>query len=80
MPTTPSCYQPQQTGKVRRVLIAASTFKGNSLNSNFPTRPDLLNNLVGLLLRFREKPVAITVDIEALFMLVGIIETDKPSM
>ena len=67
-------------GKVRRVSNAASTFKGNSLNSNLLTGPDSLNNLVGLLLRFREKPVAITADIEAMFMQVGIKETNQPSM
>ena len=71
---------PNKPGKVRRVSNATSTFKGNSLNSNLLTGPDLLNNLVGLLLRFREKPVAITADIEAMFMQVGIIETDQPSM
>ena len=70
---------PRNPGKVRRVSNAASTFKGNSLNSNLLTRPDLLNNLVGFLLRFRENPVAITADIEAMFMQVGIIETDQPS-
>ena len=71
---------PNKPGKVRRVSNAASTFKENSLNSNLLTGPDLLNNLVGLLLRFRENSIAITADIEAMFMQVGIIETDQPSM
>ena len=71
---------PNKPGKVRRVSNAATTFKGNSMNSNLLTGPDLLNNLVGLLLRFREKPVAITADIEAMFKQVGIMETDQPSM
>ena len=67
-------------GKVRRVSKVASTFKGNSLNSNLLTGPDLLNNLVGLLLQFRENSIDITADIEAMFMQVGIIETDQTSM
>ena len=71
---------PIKPGKVRRVSNAASTFKGNSLNSNLLTGPDLLNNLVRLLLRFRENSIAITADIEAMFMQVGIIETFQPSM
>ena len=71
---------PNKPGKVRRVSNAASLFKGNSLNSNILTGPDLNNNLVGLLLRFRENPVAISADIEATFMQVGIIEKNQPSM
>ena len=71
---------PNKPGKVRRVSNAASVFKGNSLNSNLLTGQDLINNLVGLLLRFRENPVAISADIEAMFMQVGIIEKDQPSM
>ena len=71
---------PKKPGKVRRVSNAESKFKGNSLNSNLLTGPDLLNNLVVLILRFREKPVAITADIEAMFMQVGIIETHQPSV
>ena len=67
-------------GKVRRVSNAASIFKGTYLNSNFLTGPDLIINLVGLLLRFRENPVAISADIEAMFMQVGINEKDQPSM
>ena len=69
-----------EPGKVRRVSNAASVFKGNSLNSNLLTDPDLNNNLVGLLLHFRKNPVAISADIEAMFMQVGIIEKDQPSM
>ena len=71
---------PNKPGKVRRVSNAASTFKRNSLNSNLLTGPDLLNNLVGLLLRFRENYIAITADFEAMFMQVSIIETDQPSI
>ncbi|XP_075261127.1 uncharacterized protein LOC142352857 [Convolutriloba macropyga] len=59
---------PNKPGKVRRVSNAASVFKGNSLNSNLLTGPVLINNLVGLLLRFRENPVAVSADIEAMFM------------
>ena len=39
-------------GKVRRVANAASKFRGQSLNSNLLTGPDLLNNLLGVLMRF----------------------------
>ena len=71
---------PNKPGKVRRVSNAASVFKRNSLNSNLLTGPDLNNDMVGLLLCFRENPVAISADIEAVFMQIGIIEKDQPSM
>ena len=53
-------------GKVRRVANAASKFRGQSLNSNLLTGPDLLNNLLGVLMRFREHPVAVLADIEGM--------------
>ena len=63
---------PNKPGKVRRVANAALTFKGVSLNSCLETGLDLLNNMFGLLLRFREKPVAVSAVIEGMFMQIGI--------
>ena len=51
-------------GKIRRVINASSVFQGQSLNSNFLKGPDLLSNLVGVILRFREQQVAVSADIE----------------
>ena len=59
---------PSKPGKMRRVANAASKYRGESLNSNPLTGPDLLNNLVGILLRFREHPFAVLSDIEGMFM------------
>ena len=53
---------------------AASKYKGVSLNDALLTGPDLLCNLHGLLLRFRQYKVAVTADIEAMFMQVEIKE------
>ena len=64
---------PNKPGKVRRVANAASKLRGESLNSNVLTGPDLLNNLVGVLLRFREHPVAAVLsDIEGMFMQIAV--------
>ena len=41
-------------GKVRRVLNASSIYKVVSLNSNLLTGPDLITNLTGTVMRFRE--------------------------
>ena len=42
-------------------------FKGMSLNDQVLKELDLVNNLVGVSLRFREKPVALLSDIETMF-------------
>ena len=55
---------PNKPGKVRIVLDAAAKYKGTSLNDKLLTGPDLLQGLPGVLLRFREEPVALTADIE----------------
>ena len=65
---------PNKSGKVRRVANAASKFRGESLNSNLLTGPDLLNNLVGILLRFRENPFA------GMFMQIGVRQEDQSAV
>ena len=68
---------PNKPGKVRRVANAASKFCGESLNSNLLTGPDLLNNLVGVLLRFKEHPVAVLSDVEGMFMQIAVRQEDQ---
>ena len=65
---------PNKPEKVRRVANAASMFQGISLNSCLKAGPDLLNNMSGLLLRFREQPVAVSANIEGKFKPIGIKE------
>ncbi|XP_075259863.1 uncharacterized protein LOC142351609 [Convolutriloba macropyga] len=62
----------QKPDKIRRVTNAASKYEGTSLNDALLTGTDLFCNLHGLLLRFRQYSVAITADIEAMFMQIGI--------
>ncbi|XP_075250799.1 uncharacterized protein LOC142343002 [Convolutriloba macropyga] len=65
-------------GKVRRVANAASIFQGQSLNSNLLKGPDLLSNLTGVIMRFRENRIALCADIEQMFMQVKVDPTDRP--
>ena len=44
---------------VRIVYNSSSTYQGHRLNDYWLKGPDLLNNLFGVILRFRENPVAI---------------------
>ena len=63
---------PHNPGKVRRVCNAASKFKGVPLNDKLLSEPDLLRNLVGIIFRFREHQIAITADIESMFLQVAV--------
>lgn len=64
-------------GKVRVVFDCAATYQGRSLNSELLQGPDLMNSLVGVLLRFRQDKIAIAADIEAMFHQVKVIEEDR---
>ena len=63
---------PNKPGKVRRVCNAASEFEGYSLNKSLFIVPDLLQNLVGVIFRFQEKPFGMSADIEAMFLQVQV--------
>ena len=54
-------------GKGRVVYDAAAEFNKTSLNKNLLKGPDLLNNLIGILLRFSRERYAVMVDIEQMF-------------
>lgn len=51
----------------RLVFNSAASFQGHVLNKYLCKGPDLLNNLVGVLTRFRENPVAIVGDVSKMY-------------
>ena len=63
---------PNKPDKVRQVCNAASKFGGVSLNDNLMAGPDLLQSLMGIIFRFREKQIALTADVEAMFLQVKV--------
>ena len=63
---------PNKTEKVRRVCNAASKFGGVSLNDKLIAVPDLLQQQIGIIFRFREKQIAFTADVEAMFLQVKV--------
>ncbi|XP_062594607.1 uncharacterized protein LOC134256029 [Saccostrea cucullata] len=60
-------YHPKKKDQIRGVFDSSATFQGVSLNSVLLTGPNLTNNLVGVLLRFRKDAVAVSADIEQMF-------------
>ena len=70
----------KKPGKVRRVLNGAAKFHDASLNKPLLTGPDLLQNLIYVLLRFRQHPYAVSAEIEGMFLQVGVLPSDQPSL
>ncbi len=69
-------FQPQKL-KIRVVFNCAATYQGTSLNSELLQGPDLTNRLSGVLLRWREEPVAAMADIQSMFYQVRIDKKDR---
>lgn len=61
-------------GSLRVVFDCSASFQGTSLNSKLIQGPNLINNLVGVLLRFRQEPIAFMADIESMFHQVRVIK------
>ena len=71
---------PHKHCKVRRVLNGAAKFHGYSLNKALSTGPDLLQSLIHIVFRFRQYRNAVSADIEGMFLQVGVIPKDQPSL
>ena len=67
---------PNKPGKVRVVFDCAAKFQGVSLNDKLMQGPDLVNSLVGVLTRFRQEPIVLVADIEAMFHQVKVRDSD----
>ena len=62
---------------IRIVFNSSASYKGHRLNDYWMKGPDLLNNLFGVLLRFRENEVAISADVSKMYHRVLIPEQDQ---
>ncbi|KAI4896990.1 hypothetical protein NFI96_001373, partial [Prochilodus magdalenae] len=60
-------YHPQKPGQVRVVFDSSAQHQGVSLNDVLLTGPNMNNSLLGVLMRFRREPVAVTTDIQQMF-------------
>ncbi|XP_071492621.1 uncharacterized protein [Diadema antillarum] len=70
-------YHPKKKDKIRGVFDSSAEFMGHSLNKVLLKGPDLTNDLVGVLLRFRKGPVAVCGDIESMFFCFSVAEEHR---
>ncbi|KAK3715792.1 hypothetical protein QZH41_001220 [Actinostola sp. cb2023] len=70
-------YHPKKPQKIRVVFDCSAEYKGESLNRHLLQGPDLINNLVGVLARFRKERSAIMCDIEGMFHQVHVNEKHR---
>ena len=73
-------HHQSKPNKIRRELNGAAKFQGSPLNNALLTAPDLLQSLIHILIRFRQHPYAASADIEGMFLQVGVIPDDRPSL
>lgn len=66
-------FHPQK-GNLRVVFDCGAEFKGTSLNSQLLQGPNLTSSLLGVLIRFRQEPVAVMAEIQSMFHQVKVAE------
>ena len=70
-------YHHKKPDKIRVVFDCSAHSQGTSLNDELFQGPDLTNNLVGVLIRFRQEPVAVMSDVQSMFHQVRVLEVDR---
>ena len=70
-------YHPKKPEKIRVVFDCSMTHKGSSLNKALLQGPDMMNNLVGILCRFRKEPIAFIGDIERMYHRFHVTPSDR---
>jgi len=70
-------YHPKKRDQIRVVFDSSAECDGTSLNDVLLSGPDLNNTLLGVLLRFRKEPVALTADVEQMFYCFVVREDDR---
>ena len=68
------------SNKFRIVFDCSARCDGSSLNDRLLQGPDLTNSVVGVLLRFRQYPVAVVGDIRGMFSQVLVDEQDRDAL
>jgi hypothetical protein len=72
-------FNPNKPGNCRVVFDLSAKYHGVCLNDALLKGPDLLTNLIGILLRFRQYAHPIVADVEKMFHLVLVSPSDGPA-
>ena len=70
-------YQRHKPAKIQVVFDGNSEFQWRSLNKKLLSGPDLRNQIVGVLSRFRQNEIALMVDMESMFSQVRVSEENS---
>lgn len=70
-------YHPKKPRKLHVVFNCSAKYGNTSLNKHHLPGPDMINNLTGVLLRFRQHPIALMCDIERMFHPLHVLEQDR---
>ena len=68
---------PHKPEKVRRVCNAAAKYQGVALNDKLLSGPDRLQSLIGIIFCFQEHQIALSADMEAMFLQVAVPNDDS---
>ena len=70
-------YHPSKPGKIRVVFDCSAEFEGKSINKELLPGPDLNNQIFSILIRLREKKVAVMADVESIYYQVQVPENQQ---
>ncbi|XP_075315887.1 uncharacterized protein LOC142375626 [Odontesthes bonariensis] len=70
-------YHPRKPEQIRVVFDSSAKHEGLSLNDVLLCGPDLNNTLLGVLIRFRKEPVAVTADVQQMFYCFTVCEEHR---
>ncbi|XP_039885710.1 uncharacterized protein LOC120732292 [Simochromis diagramma] len=70
-------YHPQKPEQIRVVFDSSAKHEGVSLNDVLLSGPDLNNTLLGVLIRFRREPIAVTADVQQMFYCFKVCEEHR---
>lgn len=70
-------HHAKKSDKLCIVFDCSAKYQGTSLNDHLLQGPDLINNLTGIIVRFRQHPVALMCDVEKMFHQFHVEEADR---
>ena len=75
-----SVVNTNKPGKLRVVYDTGAQYQNTSINQNLIKGPDFLNNLVGVLMRFRKEKIAAASDIQQMFHQIRVRKSDQDAL